>query len=93
MNLSGLLPLLGAHPAYRNFLDDLAAGKPDRLPLGIYAAARPYLVAALAEAVNRVVVLLVARSEHARQIHDELQVWLPPVAGLACVHYQVNRSI
>ena len=62
MNLSGLLPLLTSLPAYRSFLDDLLAGEPDRAPLGIYGAARPYLVAALAQAVNRVTVLLVARS-------------------------------
>ena len=85
MNLSGLLPLLTSLPAYRSFLDDLLAGEPDRAPLGIYAAARPYLVAALAQAVNRVTVLLVARSEQARQVYDELQVWLPPTNGLARV--------
>ena len=47
MNLSGLLPLLTSLPAYRSFLDDLLAGEPDRAPLGIYGAARPYLVADL----------------------------------------------
>ena len=86
MNLSGLLPLFGSLPAYRTFLDDLQAGKPDRAPLGIYSAARPALVAALTQAVERVVVLLVARSEHARQVHDELHLWLPPADGLARIH-------
>ncbi len=86
MNLSGLLPLLQTLPAYRQFAADLQAGQADRVPLAIYESARPFLVAVLAESAVQRVVLLVARSERARQVHDQLQVWLPPRDGLAQVH-------
>ena len=78
MNLSGLTHLLPDLPAYRRFLDEVRAGQPDRAPLALYGAARAFVVAGLVQTLNRPVLYVVARSEHARQAHDELQIWLPP---------------
>ncbi len=78
LNLSGLTHLVVDLPAYRRFLDEVRAGQPDRAPLALYGAARAFVVAGLAQTLERPVLYVVARSEHARQVHDELQVWLPP---------------
>ncbi|MCA9870970.1 MAG: hypothetical protein KC487_11425, partial [Anaerolineae bacterium] len=85
MNLSGILPLLAGHPIYGSFLDEVREGQSDRAPLSIYGPARTALVASLANELRGTVIYLVARSEHARQTYEELQVWLPPADGLASV--------
>ena len=92
MNLSGLTRVILDLPAYRRFAEELAAGQQDRAPLGVYGAARAALVAALAQSSARPLLYLVARSEHARQVADELQVWLPPsgaagAGGSPALHY------
>ena len=81
MNLSGLTQLLADLPAYRRFVEDVRAGQPDRAPLALYGAARAFVVAGLFQELGRPVLYVVARSEHARQVHDELQIWLPPAAS------------
>jgi len=81
LNLSGLTQLLADLPAYRRFVDDARAGQPDRAPLALYGAARAFVVAGLLQALERPLLYVVARSEHARQVHDELQIWLPPTAS------------
>ncbi len=86
MILSGLLPFLPTAPAYQQLAADLRAGAADRSPLAIYEAARPFVTASLAEDLRRVTVLTVARSERARQVHEELSVWLPPREGPQQVH-------
>ncbi len=83
MNLSGLTHLLADLPAYRRFLDEVRAGQPDRAPLALYGAARAMVVAGLAQDLQRPLLYIVARSEHARQAHDELRVWLPGDASAA----------
>ena len=85
MNLSGILPLIAEHPIYSSFLTDVRAGQSDRAPLSIYGPARTVLAASLARELGGTVIYLVARSEHARQAYEELQVWLPPANGLATV--------
>ncbi len=77
MNLSGLTQLLVELPAWRRFLDEARAGQHDRAPLALYGAARAFVAASLALSLERPMLYLVARSEHARQVCDELQVWLP----------------
>ncbi|MEI2690448.1 MAG: hypothetical protein V9H69_12375 [Anaerolineae bacterium] len=81
MNLSGLTQLLADLPAYRQLLDEARAGQPDRAPLALYGAARAFVAADLIPALARPTLYLVARSEHARQVVDELRVWLPSAAG------------
>ena len=85
MNLSGILPLLAEHPIYNSFLTDVREGQSDRAPLSLYGPARAVLVASLARELGSTIIYMVARSEHARQAYEELQVWLPPASGLATV--------
>jgi len=81
LNLSGLTHLLADLPAYRQALDEVRAGQPDRAPLALYGAARTFVLAGLVQMLERPALYVVARSEHARQVHDELQVWLAPAAS------------
>ncbi|MCU0502756.1 MAG: hypothetical protein MUC51_13515, partial [Anaerolineae bacterium] len=79
MKLTGLLELGERLPAFRELADSLAtagASVPAK-PLGIHHAARPYLVAMLARALDRPLVVVTARSGRARQWVDDLRVWLP----------------
>jgi transcription-repair coupling factor (superfamily II helicase) len=46
--------------------------------LALYGAARAFVVAGLFPALARPMLYVVARSEHARQVAEELRVWLPP---------------
>ena len=77
MKLNGLLDLGQGLPAIDEMAAALAAGQIPAGPLDIYHAARPYVVAALARALNRPLVVITARSVRARQWVDELRVWLP----------------
>ena len=80
MNLSGLLSFLADIPAYAALRGAIAAsdkGSSPIPPLGLMAAARPYLSAAMAQDLARPLVLLVARSERARQLVEQLQAWVP----------------
>jgi transcription-repair coupling factor (superfamily II helicase) len=76
MKLNGLLDF-GAHtPAVNDLVSALQSGQAQP-PLGVHHAARPYLVAILAQALNRPLVVVTARSSRARQWVEELRVWLP----------------
>ncbi len=92
MNLSGLTHLLADLPAWRRFLDEARAGQLDRAPLALVGSARAFVVASLTQAVGRPVLYLVARSEHARQISEELRLWLPPAAVLSTPAASLDRS-
>ncbi|MFZ2488657.1 MAG: hypothetical protein WAZ19_11090, partial [Anaerolineae bacterium] len=83
MNLSGITSLLNQLPAYRQFVQEVRAGQHDRVPLALYGAARTAVVAGLAQATQRPLLYWVARSEQARQVYDELAVWLPPSRAAA----------
>jgi transcription-repair coupling factor (superfamily II helicase) len=76
MKLVGMLPFGMGHPEIRHTLEALRDGD-SQPPLGVYHAARPYLVAILARELARPMVVLTARSNRARQWVDELRVWLP----------------
>ena len=79
MKLNGLLELGERLPAFRELADSLttAGASVPAKPLGVHHAARPYLVAMLARALDRPLVVLTARSGRARQWVDDLRVWLP----------------
>ena len=77
MKLTGLLDLARHLPAVQGLAEALSSNQVPTAPLGVYHAARPYLVAALAQSLNRPLVVLTARSNRARQWVDELRVWLP----------------
>jgi transcription-repair coupling factor (superfamily II helicase) len=75
VNLSGLLPLIQECPAYQELADALARQAPATDGLGVIAAARPYLTAALYRQLKRPMVLLTARAERVMQWTDQLRVW------------------
>jgi transcription-repair coupling factor (superfamily II helicase) len=80
VNLSGLLPLIQDVPAYRHLVDAVEGRTPTEAlngerGLGIIAAARPYLVAALYRQLRRPIVLLTARAERVMQWAEQLRVW------------------
>jgi transcription-repair coupling factor (superfamily II helicase) len=77
MKLSGLLGFGQQLPAFRDLVVATTTGKSLSAPLGIYHAARPYVVAMLAQSLNRPLVVITARSNRARQWVDELRIWLP----------------
>jgi transcription-repair coupling factor (superfamily II helicase) len=77
MKLNGLLEYAEQLPDIRAFLSALATGDLPDEPLGVYHAARPYLVAILAHATHRPLVVVTARTGRARQWVDELRAWLP----------------
>ena len=77
MKLNGLLDLGQGLPAIDEMAAALAEGQVPAGPVDIYHAARPYVVAALARALNRPLVVITPRSVRARQWVDELRVWLP----------------
>ncbi len=82
MNLSGLLDLLTQNPVIRDLVDALDSrtvaerfGVRDGQGLGVIAAARPFLVAALYQRLGRPMVLLTSRPERASQWAEQLRVW------------------
>ncbi|HMN27009.1 MAG TPA: hypothetical protein PKE45_02550 [Caldilineaceae bacterium] len=75
MQLSGLLELLRALPAYQALLD-----QPPPEPQALLQAARPYLLAGLKTHRPGALVLLTARSELAQQLTEVLEQWLPAPA-------------
>ncbi len=77
MKLNGLLELGQGLPAIDELAEALSRGRPPEAPLDIYGAARPYVVASLARALNRPLIVVTARSARARQWVDELRIWLP----------------
>ncbi len=74
MQLSGLLDLLKALPAYQTLLDHATTE-----PQALLQSARPYLIAGLKSHRPGSLILLTARSEVAQQLADQLLNWLPSV--------------
>ncbi len=71
--------LIGDMPAYRRLLADLRHGK--KGDAVVLEAARAYLVAALHRDLGRPLLLVTARPEHARKLHEQFQNWLPAGIG------------
>lgn len=74
MQLSGLLDLLKALPAYKALLEH-----PTTEPQALLQSARPYIIAGLKSHRPSSLILLTARSEVAQQLADQLLNWLPAV--------------
>ncbi|MFZ1769842.1 MAG: transcription-repair coupling factor, partial [Caldilinea sp.] len=77
MHLSGLLELLPRLPAFRAWLQTLAAPSTEATPQALLAAARPFVVAGVRMQRAAPLVLITARSEMAQQLCDQLEMWLP----------------
>ena len=76
MNLGGLLSLLRELTAYRELLGRLRKGE-DKETLSLLRAVRPMLVAALAQDLERPILLLMARPEQVSSMVEQLRCWLP----------------
>ena len=74
MNLSGLLPILQQHPAFRTIVD----ASSDH-PQALAHAAHPYVIAALAAQADGPIIVLTGRAEVAHQLAERLESWLMPV--------------
>ena len=74
-HIRGLLDLLAEAPSYHRVLNTLPQpGHPRRL--GIIRNARPFIVAALYEHLQRPVLLVTGTARRARELADALHVWL-----------------
>ncbi len=76
MHLEGLLPIMRQLPSYPALLDRLRSGgtTPDQ---HLLRAARPFVSAALAQDLDRPVLIVTARVERAYNVAEQLPVWLP----------------
>src|SRR5215475_8981042 len=75
MQLTGLLDLLRGSGIYRDLLTHLQADKamPD---LGVIRAARPFLLAALAQDWHAPIIYITGRIDRAYNVSEQLPVWL-----------------
>ncbi len=76
MNLCGLLALIQDLSAYKNLVDEIKQGQAEG-SLALLRAARPYLVAALAEDLRCPILWIMARPEQVTSVADQLRNWLP----------------
>jgi transcription-repair coupling factor (superfamily II helicase) len=78
MILTGVLDLLRETPAYRQVLRALRDGESGAPPaLGVLRAARPFVLAALAEDWSAPVIYITARVDRAYNTAEQLPVWAP----------------
>jgi transcription-repair coupling factor (superfamily II helicase) len=76
MQLTGLLDVLRRTEAYQTLLRSLRSQQP--VPdQHVLRAARPFIVAALAQDLARPIILLTARVDRAHNITEQLPVWVP----------------
>lgn len=75
MNLSGLLSLIDDMPSYRKLVQELRAVRGERRVV-VVDAAKPCLIAALFRQFGLPMLIITARSERARQLHEEIPLWL-----------------
>ncbi|RME72337.1 MAG: transcription-repair coupling factor [Chloroflexi bacterium] len=78
INLSPILKLFNQSPAYHRLADALYNGDLStitRQPLGVPGAVRPAFLAALHADLQRPILFVTARSEKARILSEQLQIW------------------
>ncbi|GIW05411.1 MAG: transcription-repair-coupling factor [Dehalococcoidia bacterium] len=75
MNLAGLLSVLSGQPSFTDTLTAVAEGRPALLR--VLRAATPALIAALAEATRRPLMVITGRTERAKGLADQLSLWTP----------------
>jgi transcription-repair coupling factor (superfamily II helicase) len=79
MRLTGLLHVLRETPAYQNLLAYLRGNtEKDSLALGVLRAARPFVLAALAEDWDGPIIYITARPDDAYNTAEQLPVWADP---------------
>jgi len=80
-NLSGLLNLIEEMPAYRRLLAELEA-KTGSSRAAVLEAARPYVTADAYRKLNLPLLLVTAQPERARELAEQLGIWLGRDVGL-----------
>ncbi|MEE8582274.1 MAG: transcription-repair coupling factor, partial [Dehalococcoidales bacterium] len=80
-NLSGLLSLIEEMPAYRRLLVELEA-ETGSSRAAVLEAARPYVTAAAYRKLNLPLLVITAQPERAREMAEQLAVWLGREVGL-----------
>jgi transcription-repair coupling factor (superfamily II helicase) len=80
-DLSGLLSLIEEMPAYRRLLAELEA-KAGSSRAAVLEAARPYVTAATYRKLNLSVLVITAQPERARELAEQLAIWLGREVGL-----------
>src|SRR6185295_18494184 len=75
MQLNGLLDLLRSNSIYRDLLDHLNESG-DVPELGVIRAARPFLLAALAQDWRAPIIYVTGRIDRAYNVSEQLPVWL-----------------
>jgi transcription-repair coupling factor (superfamily II helicase) len=76
MHLEGMLPLMRPAPPYRALLEEVRAGAPAHSQR-VLRSARPFAVAALAQDLDRPVLVVTALVERAYNVAEQLLAWLP----------------
>ncbi len=76
MNLSGLLPLIEEMPSYRELIKGLREERGVIKRVVMLDSAKPYLLACLHHQLGLPMLVITARSEKARQLHEEIPIWL-----------------
>jgi len=75
LNITRLLNLISEIPAFSSLLTELrqtnAAAKDN-----VIDTARPYLIAALYQTLNRPIVIVTAHAEESRKLYEQISVWL-----------------
>ncbi|HEY49022.1 MAG TPA: transcription-repair coupling factor [Dehalococcoidia bacterium] len=75
MNLSGLLALVEDMPSYRKLIRGLQEVKGENRAV-VLDSAKPYLLACLYRYLGFPMLVITDRSERARQLYDEIPIWL-----------------
>jgi transcription-repair coupling factor (superfamily II helicase) len=78
INLSPVLKLFNQIATYNTLADVLDQGELTeaiRHPLGVFSAARPALLAALQEDLQRPIFFITARADRARILTEQIQIW------------------
>ena len=75
MSLSGILPVIGAHPAFRRHVATLTSLQ-DPPPITVRQGARPAYIGSLWRTLRAPILVLTPRPEDARRLHDHLQTYL-----------------
>ncbi|HEX7588637.1 MAG TPA: transcription-repair coupling factor, partial [Anaerolineae bacterium] len=81
MNISGLLPLIESLPAFEALAAALRAQP--TVTAEVIEAARSPMLAALSRSLDAPIVVLTARSDRAKQLADELNVWRHESGGVS----------
>ena len=75
MNLSPLLRLLNQIDTVQTLFDALALGEAEDGPLGVPVAARPAMLAALHQNLQRPLLFITARTDRARSLVEQIRCW------------------